>query len=215
MGNSSDEFIFSMKHSGVILKALFQQRIIDMKSVRINRRVIRYFALNHFHKSLTFNVADYSHIGLARDAFIEAEKNGFPLRSSPPFSSHSSCSQVAFIQLKDSWLMLIFLLTKSCQANPQQPDHTIDCIAIQSCQNCDLVASISIIKRWRNFLNWASEIRERKMYLLCTNREYVNVSSNRSTSHEPLFSCEMLHCGLAIRRSIIQKIDQNQIFWCL
>lgn len=27
-----------------------------------------------------------------------------------------------------------------------------------------------------------------------------------------LFSCEMLHCGLAIRRSIIQKIDQNQIF---
>ena len=29
---------------------------------------------------------------------------------------------------------------------------------------------------------------------------------------ETNFSCEMLHCGLAIRRSIIQKIDQNQIF---
>ena len=43
-------------------------------------------------------------IPLCREAFrrIEAEKNGFPLRSSPPFSSHSSCSQVAFIQLKDS-----------------------------------------------------------------------------------------------------------------
>lgn len=98
---------------------------------------MRYFALNHLHKNLTFNVPDYSRVNLSGKSFIETEKNGFAFGSSPSFPSYSSCPQITLIQLKDTRLWLLFLLATLCQPNAYQQENPVNCISIQACQSCD------------------------------------------------------------------------------